>query len=214
MCEIAILDPERYSLDKLTSSTMTVYRNMRDSLGIVAVRDTGPRFSYDTFIDTDPEVSEVRDFLDEHDGSAERFIVHGRLATTGEVTDENAHPIEIECDQCDVDYLLHNGIVRGHERLRERHEQHDHDYTTSVDSEVIAHEHGDVPASFEDGRHDLFGREPAYILLNKERMYVYATRRYQLTDDFRMALSNRSYGPSRETTDHVEVIIRPEMVRE
>lgn len=209
MCEIAILDPQHRENEFIASSAETIYQHMRDSLGIVAVQDVGGEFNYEIYKDTEPDYGAVLDFVQRHADDTARFVIHGRLATTGAVNDVNAHPIGIDCEQCSVDYVLHNGVIRGHERLREAHEDEGHEYASGVDSEVIAHQHQHVPDDFDAGENDLFGHEPAYILLGDSNMYVYSSRRYRLTEDCRMALGNRQYSPSRKETNHVEVILHP-----
>lgn len=209
MCEIAILDPSHRKNEFIANSAETIYHNMRDSLGVVAVKDVGGGFEYEIYKTTDPEYAAVLDFVQQHAEDTSRFVIHGRLATTGDVNNVNAHPISIDCERCSVDYVLHNGIIRGHERLRESHEEQGHEYTSEVDSEVIAHQHQAVPSDFDAGENDLFGHEPAYILLSEDNMYVYSSRRYRLTDDCRMALGNRKYAPSRKKVNHVEVILHP-----
>lgn len=188
---------------------MLLYRSMRSSLGVVAVKEEDEQFQYDVLKATSPERRGVFNFVDEHYEDAERFIIHGRLATQGAVNIQNSHPLEVECDECNIDYVLHNGVVVDSEQTRSNHESRGHEYETPVDSEVIAHAHGDVPDDFEDSRVDLFGRQPAFLLLNEERIYIYtgSRGRYTLTNDARMAQPNRNFGPTRTDDDYREVIL-------
>lgn len=213
MCEIAIIDPERYSASELKSVAMTLYESMRSSLGVLTVKnpDDTETFEFDVFRDTNPDPSEVLGFAEAavNDDDALRVIIHGRLATQGEVIEEHAHPLSIDCDQCDVDYVLHNGIITGYRAERRRLEDDGHDYQTDVDSEVLAHDFGTVPDSFEDGVMQKHGREPAFVLANEDRVFIRASG-YQLAEDGRMARLRRDFGPSPQEDDYGAVIIDAE----
>lgn len=206
MCEIAILNPEEQTADKLSRVAMEIYSSMRSSLGICAVQDD-EMFSYDIFRDTNPNYADVYDFFSKYSDPM-FYIIHGRLATHGDVIDEHAHPLRIECSECDVDYVIHNGIVRRFNELREEHAYDGHEYNTNVDSEVIAHEITTVPEGFDNERTSQFNREPAYILLNEERIYIEAAGYgYVLTDTPEMARRRREFGPDEREDNYARILI-------
>lgn len=209
MCEIAILDPERYSNSELKGAAIELYDSMRTSLGMVAVYDTDGRFEYDVYRAMEPGHEEVLSFVEKaRDDGALRLIIHGRLATHGEKNIDGCHPIEIDCPKCDVDYVIHNGIVTRHYYDREDHRSEGHEYTTDVDSEVIAHEYGSVPTDFDTDETEHYAREPAYILMNEDAVFIRGTS-YLLTRDGRMCRSHRDFGPAHQDEDFVAVIMKP-----
>jgi len=211
MCEIAVLDPSEYSSQRLTEAAMDIYRTQRSSLGVVLARevDDRTRFEYDIYKAVEPDRQELYDFINELADGATRCLIHGRLATHGEISEKHAHPLEIDCEQCNIDYLLHNGIVYQHEKVRAAHEDHGHTYHTEVDSEVIAHDFKTVPTDFEhDGIAERHSREPAFILMNDKRIFVRTSGVYCLAEDGTMAQSRREVGPALES-DYREVILQP-----
>ena len=68
--------------------------------------------------------------------SANPIILHTRWATTGEVTETNAHP---HCDCKKNIWLAHNGIIENYKTLKEKLEEEGHKFTTETDTEVLAH---------------------------------------------------------------------------
>lgn len=209
MCEIISAGTQSYNSGQHTNYAMQVYEAMGDSLGILALQDCGSRFEYEVFRSTDPQEWEVADFIGENFDTTDLFVHHGRLATEGAVTKQHAHPLEIDCEQCDVDYVIHNGVMWGHQHTRNQFEDAGHEFTTNVDSEVIAHSHRDVPTEFEGGMalaH--FKRQPAYILANENSLYITTNGAYHLTRFGEMAKSYRGVISSdRERYD--EVILTP-----
>lgn len=193
MCEIAIVDPKEYSLNMLANKIMEIYHGQRSSLGLVAVHheESRDRFHYETFKRVEPNIHEVSAFCENND-DAGWLIIHGRLATTGEVTKQNAHPLEIECSECSIDYVLHNGIVSRHGEDRDNLEQLGHSFSTNVDSEVLGHFHGEIPDLEADTLEDIDPYiQPAYILLGDDGMFIYAQNGYELTEDGMLARTYR-----------------------
>lgn len=212
MCELAILDPRRNSAEIMTQAAMDIYQRMHSSLGLVTIRDpdTQAKFEFDIFKEVDPEREGVAAFMEtakEHD-DAVRVIIHGRLATQGEVNREHAHPLRIDCPECEAKYVLHNGIITQFDYVREQHKEEGHEYTTNVDSEVLAHEFGEMPDDFSEEVMDVGAREPAYVLLSEDTMFV-RSNHYHLAEDGRMARSRRNFGPLDHEDDYEAVIMNP-----
>lgn len=176
MCEIAILNPDRLGLSDLIDVAKQIYASQRSALGLVAVYDENGSFRYEVYRAVDPIDGELWEFMSLHN-DCYRLIVHGRMATSGARDNDGTHPIPIDCPECDVDWVLHNGIVSHDGKFRNRHENDGHEYSTEVDTEVIAHEFGTVPEGFElpkmvHRHHRHIASQPCYILLNEERIFI------------------------------------------
>jgi glutamine phosphoribosylpyrophosphate amidotransferase len=206
MCEIAILDPQRYNTFQMADTAMSVFMAMGDSLGLVAVDEGPERYRYQVFKALEPQQQEVSDWLAANvSDDTQRLLIHGRLATHGAETLDNCHPLRIECDECSGEFVMHNGVIYQNERLREIHEANGHEYQTNVDSETIAHGLGGVPEF--GGVHDTpYSHERAFIIGSEKEVYVYTSGVYDLTQDMRMSLGYREFGPQREhdTTTYQE----------
>lgn len=188
MCEIAMLRPETHGPNQLCSISMRLYETMKTALGVVAVIDDDGQFSYRVYKSTDPDRDELWDFIESNHEDTNRFIIHGRLATSGERDEVGAHPIQVDCSKCDVDYVIHNGVLgSGWRATRDQLIEEGHTFQTNVDSEVIAHIHGTVPSNWgevdqaEETNWDL-KRQPAYLLLNEDRMFIRSNHSYNLTE--------------------------------
>ncbi|MDD5144519.1 MAG: glutamine--fructose-6-phosphate transaminase (isomerizing) [Candidatus Pacebacteria bacterium] len=67
---------------------------------------------------------------------ANPIILHTRWATTGEVTEINAHP---HSDCAGKIWLAHNGIIENFHVLKQKLEEEGHKLSSDTDTEVIAH---------------------------------------------------------------------------
>jgi len=92
MCEIAILDPDRYSYVELSSAAMEVYNAMGDSLGLVGIVQGDDAYKFEVYKATKPSAPDVNDWMQGVADDAERILIHGRLATQGACNIQNSHP--------------------------------------------------------------------------------------------------------------------------
>lgn len=214
MCEIAILNPRKHSPQEIKGIAMELYERMRSSLGVVGVFDVDGRFEYDTYKAVEPDRDDLLGFMDDVCANgAHRVIIHGRLATCGANTKEHAHPLKVDCPECDIDYVIHNGVVGRRRAVVEQHEQLGHEYNTMVDSEVIAHDFGRVPLSFDEDDLDHHGRERGFILLNEEAIFIHGAK-YRLSKQAEMALHYRRFGPSKNADNYNRIIMTPSEAEE
>ncbi|TFG35206.1 MAG: glutamine--fructose-6-phosphate transaminase (isomerizing), partial [Parcubacteria group bacterium] len=82
------------------------------------------------------EIAELEKKIVSNYVSANPVILHTRWATTGEVTEANAHP---HCDCKKNIWLVHNGIIENYKSLKEQLEKEGHKFATETDTEVLAH---------------------------------------------------------------------------
>lgn len=78
------------------------------------------------------------------------------------------------------------------EETRNEQERNGHRYTTDVDSEVIAHQYGEIPETLDEDfeEPDLSG-SLNYILFTEDRILIRHTSKYRVTEDMRMSTATR-----------------------
>lgn len=82
------------------------------------------------------KISEWEEKLSDINFDGSVGIGHTRWATTGEVTEANAHP---HCD-CKGDiFLVHNGIIENYRELKDNLIKEGHKFTSETDTEVFCH---------------------------------------------------------------------------
>lgn len=195
MCEMAILDPQKDSIFQLSNAAINLYNAMSDGLGIVLVREGDERYHYDVYKAVEPDMEEVTEFFEDNiTPRTKRAILHGRLATCGENSIQNTHPLKVDCDRCDADFIAHNGVVYGYESAKDLYKSQGHNFSTDVDSETIVHGLDGVP-EFGEVYETTFDKEPAFVIGGEKEVYVYTGGRYDLTEDMRMCLGYREFGP-------------------
>jgi len=196
MCEIAIFDPSDVPARNIQSATSTIYKSMSDGLGIVAAYRGDP-YEYEVYKSVNPSWDSAYRFIEKR-MDCYRFFVHGRMATQGALTTQNTHPLKIECPECDINYVMHNGVMVQYQFLRNQHESNGHEYRTGVDSEAIAHGYMEVPDDIDsmEAPDDRRYKQPAFVLFADNGILTFTDGRYTLADDLTMGRDFRNYAPS------------------
>ena len=214
MCEIAAINPTAHSIDAQTELATNLYAENDDGLGVAAVYNEGDHFEYDVAKAETPSWQDVIGWLDDHD-DAWRIIMHARITTAGGNGFHETHPLRVACDKTDVEWVIHNGQVYNHRSMRRKLQSKGHFIKTEVDSEVIAHAHGEVPNTLDDDEFDeprLKGRLN-YLLLGRNGILVRNTGKYQIDHSLKMMCSHREFeAPDRN--DEGFMLFRPDGVVE
>lgn len=196
MCEIAVVDPSTTSEQDVFQLASTLYSEQGDGIGVLAVKrdeDAG-KFRYDNYKSATPSWQRLWAFLGRHHQDSWRIILHARKQTDGSVNYQNTHPLRVNCEECDTDWMVHNGVVSNHKKIRGGLTSQGHDFNTDVDSEVIAHKFGDLPEDLDDIEEhaptDLRG-SLNYILASEDRIVAHFEQKYHVTDDFVVTCSTR-----------------------
>lgn len=195
MCEIAVVDPEQTDVQSIFQLASTLYEEQGDGVGILAVlrdEDEG-KFEYRKYKSAKPAWQSLWSFLRRNAERTWRFIVHARAMTDGDVNRQNTHPLSVDCEQCDTQWMVHNGVVRKHKKVRGGLVSNGHTFSTEVDSEVIAHKHGEIPDTLDDidDHRTKLGGSLNYILAGEERILVHLQQKYHVTDDFVVTCATR-----------------------
>ncbi len=81
-------------------------------------------------------ISNLEEKMNNGSDLANPIILHTRWATTGAVTELNAHP---HCDCKKNIWLVHNGIIENYQALKTKLKAEGHKFYSETDTEVIAH---------------------------------------------------------------------------
>lgn len=195
MCEIAVFDPERVSTEIIHQTAARFNKEQGDGLGILAVENAGDSFNYSVYKSIKPHWTTFNDFLERNWDDAWRFVLHGRAATSGAVKNESAHPIRVDCNECDFEWVVHNGSIRNWRQQRASMHSIGHQFNTHVDTEIIGHKVGEVPDSTADipaSEYNMSGMLN-YLTFSEDGILVHVERKYNLTDDFVMTCSRREF---------------------
>ena len=103
-----------------------------DSFGFCLLDEKNQPFVYKKAA----KISEAEKELEKIKIQSHIGLGHTRWATTGEVSDKNAHP-HSDCHK--QIFVVHNGIVENYQALREKLIKEGHRFSSECDSEVFAH---------------------------------------------------------------------------
>ncbi len=103
---------------------------------------------------------------------------HTRWATTGGVTDENAHP-HFDCNR--NIFLVHNGIIENYQELKEKLISKGHKFTSETDTEVLCHlveenYNGSLEEALRKILKDIRGTYGIVLMSKKEPQKIVAAR--------------------------------------
>jgi len=133
MCEIAVVDPDRTGAEIIHQVAAKFNDEQGDGLGVLCVKNRGDKFEYSAYKSVEPHWQTLYSFLSRNLDDTWRVVIHGRAATAGTVKRQNAHPIRVDCDKCEWDWVVHNGSVRKHQQVRGGLTTAGHNFNTKVD---------------------------------------------------------------------------------
>jgi len=195
MCEIIVIDPSTVGEHTTLRVAKTLLDQQGDGLGVLAVYDRSDSFEYEAKKSVNPHWMGFFKWMRRcRENDVWRFVIHARAATHGTVNRENCHPIRMDEESSDVQFVVHNGSVSSHKTKRNRHIKNGHHYNTDVDSEVIGHEVGNVPSAMDDvetgTKYNMHGMLN-YLLFSEDSILIHNDRsKYYLTEDFTMTCRN------------------------
>ncbi len=125
------------------------------------------------------KIGKIKDFNEELEFSGNLGIGHTRWATTGKVSETNAHP-HFSCDKKIA--LVHNGIIENYQELKRKLMDKGHEFYSETDTEVIAHLIEDnidsgllLEDSVKKAAEELKGRS-AFVVISKDNDKIIAIR--------------------------------------
>lgn len=192
MCEIFVIDPseEANNPEIIEANVRDMFSKNPDGIGFVAVYTDGEQFEYETYKSPEWETDEVSEFIDGH-MDAWRLVTHARLATHGDTDKPQTHPIKADCPHCDIEMVVHNGVVSQEETWRQAHMDEGHEFSTRVDSEVILHENSTVPTDIDDFEVPELGGSLNYILFQDDAILMRSGYKYRDAEHFVMGKRKR-----------------------
>ena len=129
MCGIVGYIGSKQAQDVLVSGLKRLEYRGYDSAGVATL---GPRGAA-TVLRTKGKVQELADLVATHQKNDSVGIGHTRWATHGEPSKRNAHPHVVGHI-----HLVHNGIIENYQDLRTMLQQHDYEFKSDTDTEVLA----------------------------------------------------------------------------
>jgi predicted glutamine amidotransferase len=200
MCEIAVVNPDELNIEATHQMAATFAEEQGDGLGVVAVLNEGDRFEYKVYKSTQPHWQTLYAFLKRNYSRAWRIVVHARYATSGKVNRDTAHPIKIDCDTCDFEWVVHNGSVRRYDTKFENLLEDGHQLNTGVDTEVIPHTISKLPETVDDHSsrtYRMYGNLN-YLVFSEDGILVRSDSKYHVSDDFTMTCSPKKFRDAEE----------------
>ena len=129
MCGIVgITSKSAFKVDEILSRLQRLSYRGYDSAGVAS---QGSDIYFEKRVG---DVQNLRDSAKDFDGKT--AIAHTRWATTGKVTDENAHP---HADCSGSLFVVHNGIIENYAEIKKGLVAKGHAFRSETDTEVIAH---------------------------------------------------------------------------
>ena len=129
MCGIVGYIGSKQAQDVLVSGLKRLEYRGYDSAGVATLGSRGAA----TVLRTKGKVQELADLVATHQKTDSVGIGHTRWATHGAPSKRNAHP-----HVAGTIHLVHNGIIENYQDLRTTLQQHDYDFKSDTDSEVLA----------------------------------------------------------------------------
>lgn len=200
MCEIAVCDPEQCGISAMHQIAAKFHEEQGDGIGVLAVKNHGDSFSYEIYRSAEPHWQTLFAFMKRHLDETWRFVIHGRYGTIGGVKREHCHPLEVDCERCSFDYVIHNGSVRNYQENKASLISADHTFSTGVDSEVIPHKVGELPDSVKNHGYNTYNISGKlnFLLFSEDGILVRAQRKYDVTDEFTMTCSRTDFDNAEE----------------
>lgn len=131
MCGIVGYSGQKEAFPVLLDGLKRLEYRGYDSSGI-AINNNGRVYS----CKATGEIKELESKMGEGQVSGNLGVAHTRWATHGVPTEANAHP---HCDCSGKMWLVHNGIIENHRKLREVLQKEGHEFRSETDTEVAVH---------------------------------------------------------------------------